>query len=106
MRLIGLKGDTNFALQNQSTVKGQKLWALSVVPPFSLLIFSLPGARLAFLAWVIFTRARVSLALLSRREKEGLLVVYLDDSPLISKPKDSCDWNILEATGGFQNLME
>ena len=36
MRLIDLEGDTNFTLQNQSAVKGQKLWALSVVPHFSL----------------------------------------------------------------------
>ena len=30
-----------------------------------------------FLAWVIFTRDRVSLALLSRRKNGGLLVVYI-----------------------------
>ena len=60
MRLIDLEGDTNFTLQNQSAVKGQKLVA---------------ACRL-FSRGVIFTRTRVSLALLSLRKNGGLLVVY------------------------------
>ena len=46
MRLIDLKRDTNFTLQNQSAVKRSKIRALSVVPHFSL-----SPPRLAFLAW-------------------------------------------------------
>ena len=38
--------------------------------------FSLPAACRLFLRGVIFMRARVSLALLSLRKNEGLLVVY------------------------------
>ena len=62
MRSIDLKGYTNFTLQNQSVLNRErsKAWALSVVPHFSL-----SAPRLAFLAGVIFTHARVSLALLS-----------------------------------------
>ena len=46
MRLIDLKRDTNFTLQNQSAVKRSKIRALSVVPHFFL-----SPPRLAFLAW-------------------------------------------------------
>ena len=49
-----------------------KAWALSVVPHFSL---SGAACRL-FSRGVIFTRVRVSLALLSLRKNGGLLVVY------------------------------
>ena len=40
------------------------------------LIFSLPGACRLFSRGMIFTRAHVSLALLSLRKNMGLLVVY------------------------------
>ena len=62
MRLIDLKGNTNFTLQNRSALNRERsqAWALSVVPHFSL-----SAPRLAFLAGVIFMRARISLALLS-----------------------------------------
>ena len=63
MRFIDLKGDTNFTLQNQSAVRGQKL-------RFCLksLIFLSPRRVSNFSRGVIFTRARVSLALLSLRK--------------------------------------
>ena len=62
MRSIELKGYTNFTLQTRSALNRERsqAWALSVVPHFSL-----SAPRLAFLAGVIFTRARISLALLS-----------------------------------------
>ena len=62
MHLIDLKGNTNFTLQNRSALNRERsqTWALSVVPHFSL-----SAPRLAFLTGVIFTRARISLALLS-----------------------------------------
>ena len=62
MRSIELKGYTNFTLQNRSALNRERsqAWALSVVPHFSL-----SAPLLAFLAGVIFTRARISLALLS-----------------------------------------
>ena len=62
MRSIELKGYTNFTLQNRSTLNRERsqAWALSVVPHFSV-----SAPLLAFLAGVIFTRARISLALLS-----------------------------------------
>ena len=62
MRSIELKGYTNFTLQNRSVLNREQsqAWALSVVPHFSL-----SAPLLAFLAGVIFTRARISLALLS-----------------------------------------
>ena len=82
-------GDTNFTLQNQSAVKGQKesillsrvegrgkmdsVKSLGFVcsPSF----FSLYAACRLFSRGVIFTRARVLLALLSLRKNGGLLVV-------------------------------
>ena len=82
-------GDTNFTLQNQSAVKGQKesiflsrvegrgkmdsVKSLGFVcrPSF----FSIPTACRLFSRGVIFTRARVLLALLSLRKNGGLLVV-------------------------------
>ena len=72
MCLIDLEGDTSFSLQNQSAVKGQKLGLCLLSPSF----FSLPAACRLFSRGVIFTRARVSLALLSLRKNGGLLVVY------------------------------
>ena len=62
MRSIELKGYTKFTLQNRSALNHERsqAWALSVVPHFSL-----SAPRLAFLAGVIFMRARISLALLS-----------------------------------------
>ena len=70
MRLIDLEGDTNFTLQNQSAVKGQKAWALSVVPHISL---SRP--HLAFLAWGDFhARSRFARSTIPK-ERWGLLVV-------------------------------
>ena len=49
MRLINLEGDMNFTkkkFQNRSAMKGQKAWALSVVPHFSL-----SPLCVAFLTW-------------------------------------------------------
>ena len=61
MRLINLEGDTNFTLQNQS--EGSKAWALSVVPHVSLYRCVSPFSR-----GEIFTRTRVSFALVSLRK--------------------------------------
>ena len=63
MRLIDLEGDTNFTLQNQSAVKGQKLGLC-----LQSLIFLSPRHVSPFSRGVIFTRALVSLAQLSLRK--------------------------------------
>ena len=59
MPLIDLEGETNFTLQNQSAVKGQKLglrlWFLIFLSPHRVSPFSRG----------VITRARVSLCLLS-----------------------------------------
>ena len=61
MRLIDLKGDTNFTLQNQSAVRGQKL---GLCPP-----------RLEFFAWGDFhARSRFASSTIPD-EKWGPLVV-------------------------------
>ena len=54
-----------------STVKGQKLRLC-----LQSLIFLSPRRVSPFSHGVIFTRASISLALLSLRENEGLLIVY------------------------------
>ena len=107
MCLIDLEEDTNFTLQNQSAVKGEKesiflsrvegrgkvdsVKSLGFVcsPSF----FSLPTACRLFSRGVIFTRARVLLALLSLRKNGGLLVVYV--SILLNSPEYLIDknWN-------------
>ena len=53
--------------------EGSKAWVFSVVSHFSLS----PLCAAFFSHEVIFTRARVSLALLSLRKNGGLLIVYL-----------------------------
>ena len=63
MRLIDLKRDTNFTLQNQSAVKGQKLGLCQ-----QSLIFLSHRRVSPFSRGVIFTRARVLLALPSLRK--------------------------------------
>ena len=73
MRLIDLEGDTNFTLQNQSAVKGKKLWFVC-----STSFFSLPAACRLFSRGMIFTLVHVSLALLSLRKSGGLLVAYFE----------------------------
>ena len=63
MRLIDLKRDTNFTLQNQSAVKGQKLGLCQ-----QSLIFLSHRRVSPFSRGVIFTRARVLLSLPSLRK--------------------------------------
>ena len=64
-----------YELHTQKSVgrEGSKAWALSVGPSF----FSLPAACRLFSLGVIFTRAHVSLALLSLRKNGGLLVAHI-----------------------------
>ena len=76
MRLIDLKRDTNFTLQNQSAVKGQKLGLCQ-----QSLIFLSHRRVSPFSRGVILTRACVSLALLSLREMRTtrcLRIPFLD----------------------------
>ena len=75
MRLIDLDRDTNFTLQNQSAVTRVKSLGFVCSPSF----FSLSAACRLFWRGAIFTRARVSLGLLSLRKNGGLLVVYEQD---------------------------
>ena len=64
----GLVGEDSSASETRARVK---------ITPREKSRFSLPAACRLFSRGVIFTRARVSLALLSLRKNGGLLVVYL-----------------------------
>ena len=77
MRLIDLEGDTDFTLQNQSAVKGQNGLGFVCSPSF----FSLPAACRLFSRGVIFTPARVSLALLSLRKNGGTTRSLISSEP-------------------------
>ena len=71
MRLIDLEGDTNFTLQNQSAMKGQKLGLC-----LQSLIFLSPRRVSPFLAWGDFhARSRFARSTISLRKNGGLLVV-------------------------------
>ena len=70
MRLIDLKEDTNFTLQNQLAVKGQKLGFCLYSLIFSLPTTSCLSHRGDFHACSHFARSTIP------EEKWGLLVVY------------------------------
>ena len=78
MSLIDLEGDTNFTLQNQLAVKGQKLG------------LCLPAVCHLFSHRLIFMRARVSLSLLSLRKNGGLLIVYAASKSFIFSDNVYC----------------